>query len=99
MWLPEVRQLLQRPTPDTLLAINMDNWVFSSQQANLALFSDSTSSLYLRISFRSAEPAKLLRHQRVASGNMQMCCEFYNIERGRFLSAALRYARAVFYLV
>lgn len=61
MWLPEVRQLLQCPTPDTLLAINMDNWVFSSQQANLALFSDSTSSLYLRISFRSAETAKLLR--------------------------------------
>ena len=58
MWLPEVRQLLQCPTPDTLLAINMDNWVFSSHQANSALFSDSTSSLHLRIYLKGKHAAK-----------------------------------------
>jgi len=75
MWLPEVRQLLQRPTPDTLLAINMDNWVFSSHQANSALFSDFTSSLHLRTSLKgkkekcnSIQPdayATLLAHEKM----------------------------------
>jgi len=108
MWLPEVRQLLQCPTPDTLLAINMDNWVFSSHLANSALFSDSTSSLHLlrwqnMLQLQICHIiSKLYMQIHVHMTKMlhtQTCWWLLIIKRGRFLSAAYRSAGAVCCLV